>query len=75
MYWNAALFSFAGEYELALEVLERAINKGYCSYTQIETDPLFEGLKSSEQYADAWTRVRAAGVECHQRFLTETSQR
>ncbi len=72
MHWNAALFAFGGEYEVALEVLQRAIDKGYCSYTSIDTDPLFDDLRAEPEFADEWARVRETGIECHERFLAAT---
>jgi len=71
VYWNASIFAFAGEYEVGLQVLRRAIDGGYCSYPFMETDPLFAGLRADPDFADGWAAARAAGKECHERFLTE----
>jgi hypothetical protein len=37
----------------------------------METDPLFAGLRADPDFADGWAAARAAGEECHERFLTE----
>ena len=73
VHWNAAIFAFAGEHEVALELLERAIAGGYCSYPHIDTDPLLASLRNDPEFAEEWADVRAAGKACHERFLAETS--
>jgi tetratricopeptide (TPR) repeat protein len=72
VYWYASIFAFAGEHEVGLKVLRRAIDGGFCSYPFMETDPLLAGLRADPELSDAWAEARAAGKACHERFLAET---
>ena len=72
VHWNAAIFAYAGEHEVGLNVLRRAIDGGYCSYPHMDTDPLFASLRADPEFAEGWAEARAAGKACHERFLRET---
>jgi serine/threonine protein kinase/TolB-like protein/tetratricopeptide (TPR) repeat protein len=72
VHWNAGIFAYVGEHEVALDVLRRAIDGGYCSYPHMDTDPLFASLRGDSESAQGWTEARAAGKACHERFLRET---
>jgi serine/threonine protein kinase/TolB-like protein/tetratricopeptide (TPR) repeat protein len=71
VHWNAGIFAYVGEHEVALDVLRRAIDGGYCSYPHMDTDPLFAGLRADPEFADGWAEARAVGKACHERFLRE----
>ncbi len=72
VHWNAGIFAYVGEHEVALDVLRRAIDGGYCSYPHMDTDPLFASLRADPEFAQGWAEARTAGKACHERFLRET---
>jgi len=73
-YWDAGIYAVVGEHEVALRFLREAIDRGYCSYPYLETDPLFAELRADPDFADGWAQARAAGQECHESFLLRTRE-
>ncbi len=71
LYWTAAYMSYCGEPERAARLLKGAVERGYCSYPLIETDPLLEPVRDSGGYAELRSEARA----CHERFLTHRAAR
>ncbi len=69
--WNGRVLAVAGENEAALQLTREAIKRGFCSYPYLDTDPLYNGLRSDPELADAWDETYAAARECHERFLAE----
>ena len=68
-YWTAAILAYLGEHETALGLVEVSIERSYCSYPFMETDPLLEGLRSDASLATEYARVRDAGRACHEAFM------
>jgi DNA-binding winged helix-turn-helix (wHTH) protein/serine/threonine protein kinase/tetratricopeptide (TPR) repeat protein len=66
-YFAASHLAWCGQTAVALEMLNRAIGGGYCSYPSIEADPLFRNLRRLPEYEE----IRSSGAACQQRFLTE----
>ena len=61
----------SGEHDAGLTLIRAGIDRGYCSYPFMETDPLLSGLRADPELADAWAEAVAAGKTCHERFLRE----
>ncbi len=74
LYWDGAIYAFVGEHETGLRFLREAIDRGYCSYPFMNTDPLLADLRSDPELAEGWAAVVAAGKVCHESFLSETSE-
>ena len=70
-YVLAAWDSFCGEPDLALVELRRAISQNYCSYPQMETDPLLIKIRAMPEFAE----IRSSGIACQQQFLERRKQR
>jgi DNA-binding winged helix-turn-helix (wHTH) protein/serine/threonine protein kinase len=70
-YLSAAHLSYCGQLEAAGELLRRAVQGNYCSYPAMDTDPFFARLRGEPAYAE----LRAAGLECQNRFLAERGKR
>jgi TolB-like protein/tetratricopeptide (TPR) repeat protein len=68
-YWAASLLAYAGRYADALTLLREGVERGYCSYPFLQTDPLFDGLREDPASQAAYTAIVAAGKACHERFL------
>jgi DNA-binding winged helix-turn-helix (wHTH) protein/serine/threonine protein kinase len=65
-YLSAAHLSYCGQTDAARALLMQAIQRNYCSYPAMESDPLFERVRATPEYA----AVRAAGESCQRRFVT-----
>jgi TolB-like protein/Tfp pilus assembly protein PilF len=66
-YYSAAHLAYCGLNEQALAMLKHAIDRAYCSYPHVDTDPYFSRLRTTPAFA----AVRAAAVACRNRFLAE----
>jgi TolB-like protein len=64
-YYAAGFLSFCGERELALRLLQAAVEKHYCSYPAMDNDPFFANIRSDPQFA----AIRSAGIACQKDFL------
>lgn len=72
VYWDAGVYAYVGEHEVGLRFLREAIERGFCSYPVMKTDPLFARLRADPEFADGWAKVVEAGKACHERFIAET---
>jgi TolB-like protein/predicted Ser/Thr protein kinase len=63
-YWVASLFSHCGDRAEAMLALRQGIDKGYCSYPAMESDPLLAPLAERPD----WEEALAAGRACHEAF-------
>jgi DNA-binding winged helix-turn-helix (wHTH) protein/serine/threonine protein kinase len=70
-YQSAAHLSYCGQTDAAGEMLKQAIQRNYCSFPAMESDPLLANLRSTAGYAE----LRAAGLACQNRFLAERRHR
>jgi TolB-like protein len=64
-YWTAGLFAHCGEREVALRMLRRTVEGGYCAYPAMDNDPLLASLRGSADFA----AIRDAGIACQKRFV------
>jgi DNA-binding winged helix-turn-helix (wHTH) protein/serine/threonine protein kinase len=58
---------YCGQTDAALHLLKRAIEGNYCSFPAIDSDPFFASVRAKPEFA----AIRAAGIACQKRFLTE----
>ena len=59
-----------GESDIALDELRRAVDKGYCAYPVIDTDPELAGVRDRPEFE----HIRQAAMRCQKRFLEFRSQ-
>ena len=69
-YFNAGVLSYSGQTDAALRELQRAIRGNYCSYPDLEKDPLFDPIRQRPEFAE----LRQAAVQCQQNFLAHRRQ-
>jgi hypothetical protein len=70
--WAGGNLAYAGESEAALRLLREAVERGYCLYPAMDSNPMLSSLRLDSRHAEAYAQVRAAGKACHERFLAET---
>jgi hypothetical protein len=61
---EAPLDAFAGQHDVALRLLRRAVEQKYCGYPAMDNDPLFASIRSAPQFA----AIRSAGIDCQKKF-------
>jgi serine/threonine-protein kinase len=66
-YFSAAHLAYVGQRDAALDMLQRAIDGGYCSFPAARTDPMFSTVFEAPRFA----AIAAAGTACQDRFLKE----
>jgi len=64
-YWGATVLAFTGQRAPALRLLRRALEQNYCSYPQLDNDPLFSGIRDGSEFK----AIRSAAIDCQKRFL------
>jgi serine/threonine protein kinase/DNA-binding winged helix-turn-helix (wHTH) protein/tetratricopeptide (TPR) repeat protein len=69
-YYFASHLAYCGQTGAATEFLRRAIEKSYCSYPAIDTDPFLASLRSRPDFAE----IRSAAIGCQQVFLAQRRQ-
>ena len=62
-YYQGAVMAFCGRKDIALEMINRAVEQNYCAYTALLEDPLVASLRSSGAEFD---KVLTAAHECQQ---------
>jgi DNA-binding winged helix-turn-helix (wHTH) protein/TolB-like protein/Tfp pilus assembly protein PilF len=65
LYYQAAILAFCGQEEHAVRLLRGAIEGNYCANGALQSDPLLEKLRGTEQFRG----LVAAANQCQQRFL------
>ncbi len=63
-YIYGTIFSRCGQRQLALERLALAVERNYCAYPLMESDPLLESMRGDPELA----KIVVAGRACRQRF-------
>ncbi len=56
--------AFAGQQEVALRLLRRAVEQNYCGVPAMDNDPLFASIRNRPEFAS----IRTAGIECRRKF-------
>jgi hypothetical protein len=69
-YFAAAHLAYVGETGLAIPLLKLAIQKGYCAYPAIDSDPLFTAVRERPEFAE----IRSDAIACQNTFLTQRAQ-
>jgi hypothetical protein len=69
-YLAAANLAYCGQTKEALRLLRLAVQGNYCSYPAMDSDPFFASVRTAPEFA----AIRAAGMACQKRFLTERQQ-
>ena len=64
-YWMSSMLAFCGQKDVALRMLRRAIDKGYCAYTNIDSDARWDSLRDDPEFL----AIRDEAIACHQRFV------
>lgn len=64
-YFRSTFLAICGRDQEALSLIGVAIQKGYCSYPAMDTEPAFARLRSHPEFQ----RLREAGKQCQARFL------
>jgi hypothetical protein len=59
-----------GKNEDALRLLRKVVEKNYCAYPAMDTDPAFDTIRNTPEFS----KIRQAGIACQQRFLQFRSQ-
>jgi len=71
-YWAGSILAHAREHEAGLQLIREGIERGYCSYPFMDSDPLLAGLRADPELMESYAEARAAGKACHEQFLAET---
>jgi DNA-binding winged helix-turn-helix (wHTH) protein/TolB-like protein len=71
-YLAAANLAYCGQNALALALLGKAVEGGYCSYPAIDSDPFFDGLRAKPEFAAI--RVMATTCQRNAAAKFETAQ-
>ena len=66
-YFQAGWDTFCGQNGAALAVLRNVVQRGYCAFPAVDSDPMLVGLRQEP----AFTAIRASAIECQNKFLTE----
>lgn len=70
-YFFAAHLAYCGQSEAALRLLKIAIDRNYCSYPAMDSDPFFNSLRTNPQFQ----KLRLAGMACHNDFAGDREKR
>jgi TolB-like protein len=70
IYFASEVLAVAGRSDGALRLLRSVVEKKYCAYPAMDTDPAFDTIRNTP----AFQQIRKAAVACQQRFLEFRSQ-
>ncbi|PYQ32392.1 MAG: hypothetical protein DMF57_13265 [Acidobacteria bacterium] len=70
MYVTSEMVAFAGEPELALRLLRRAVEMNFCPYPAMDNDPAFDRMRKSPEFR----QIRQAAIDNQARFLRFRAQ-
>lgn len=65
-YWAASILAFTGQRAAALRLIRRAVEQNYCSYPEVDTDPLLATIRNDSEFK----AIRSAAIECQKSFVT-----
>jgi tetratricopeptide (TPR) repeat protein len=69
-YITGALLAYCGQNDAALRLLKSSIEKNYCAYTALQTDPLLVKLRGTPEFSG----LLSAAKQCQNRFLAQRDQ-
>jgi hypothetical protein len=64
-YFQATTMVFCGQKEIGARLLKSAIERNYCAYAALQSDPLLAKLRGTPEF----TQLLSAAKECQQKFL------
>jgi hypothetical protein len=67
-YYQGTIFAYCGKKDAAFHLLKSAIEKNYCAYSNLLSDPLLRGLHNDPKIDELLT----AAHECQHANLTGT---
>lgn len=70
LYSVGALLSYCGQKDAAVRSLKKAVEKNYCAYTALQTDPLLVKLRGTPEFSE----LLSSGKQCQNRFLEQRDQ-
>ena len=65
-YFSAAHLAYAGQTDVALNLLGQAVAAGYCSYPAIDSDPMLASVRPVAAFA----RIREMAKHCKENFVS-----
>ena len=71
VYHQGAILAFCGKKDAAVHLLKTAIESNYCSYSQLQSDPLLAKLRPTAEFAELLTAAHA----CQQAVLSNGAPR
>jgi tetratricopeptide (TPR) repeat protein len=69
-YYQGTVMAFCGKKEIALHMINAAVEQNYCAYSALLADPLLEKLRSSAEF----DKVLTAAHQCQQAVNTPLGQ-
>jgi hypothetical protein len=63
-YFDARIQSFCEQRQPALRQLRRAIERNYCAYPALDTDPLLANIRNTPEFQ----AIRKTAVACYEKF-------
>ena len=67
---DGAVLAYCGQQEGALRLLRSSIEKNYCSYQALQSDPLLAKVRGTHEFSELLSNAK----ECQNRFLAERSR-
>jgi serine/threonine protein kinase/tetratricopeptide (TPR) repeat protein len=66
-YYQGSILAYAGKREAAVHMIRMAIEQNYCSYSDLENDPLLDKLRATQEFAGLLKAARF----CQEPLLAE----
>jgi hypothetical protein len=66
-YFQATTMVFCGQKEIGARLLKSAIERNYCAYAALQSDPLLAKLRGTPEFS----QLLSAAKECQEKFLAE----
>jgi Tfp pilus assembly protein PilF len=66
-YFQATTMAFCGQKEIGARLLKSAIERNYCAYAALQSDPLLAKLRGTPEFS----QLLSAAKECQEKFLAE----
>jgi eukaryotic-like serine/threonine-protein kinase len=70
IYFTSEVLAAVGKSDGALRLLRSAVEKKFCSYPAMDTDPAFDTIRNTSEFS----KIRQQAIACQQRFLQFRSQ-
>ncbi len=70
VYFASEVLGAAGKGDGALRLLRNAVEKNFCAYPAIDTDPAFDPIRNTSEFS----KIRQAAIACQDRFLRFRAQ-